>query len=91
MGCLNVRGIETSIDLVYKLLDTLDLLAISDHWLHSYNLNFLSSIHDDFCVLSSSSVEEDVITCTCTPRYIRGISGVALFWHKDMNNCQKAY
>ena len=88
VGCLNVRGNKANHDFVHMLLNKLDILAISEHWLYSYDLNLLSCLHNQVCVYSSSApAEEDPVTCT--PQYIRGRGGVAVFWRKSINCCIK--
>ena len=78
IGCFNTRGIMSNSDYVYQLLSSLDLLAVTEHWLFSYDLHKLSSFHCDFSVHASSSpnVEDSFI---CAPRNTRGNGGVALF------------
>ena len=68
-----------------KLLADLDILAISEHWLHSYELHLLGLIHTNFNYLASSPhPQEDSLTCT--PRLIRGSGGVAVLWRKSLHN-----
>lgn len=78
VGCLNVRGIKSNHHYVNDLLDELDICAISEHWLHNYDLRYLKELNTKFNVLSSAPPPiED--TVTCTPRYVRGSGGVAIF------------
>ena len=75
-------------DYVRQLLGSLDLLAISEHWLFNYDLHKLSSFHCDFSVYASSSpiIEDNFI---CSPRNIRGNGGVALFIRKSFTQFVK--
>ena len=82
-GCLNARGIKSNMDYATRLMCDLDIFAISEHWLHSYDLHLLGNAHADFNFMTStpSSMED---TLTCTPRFVRGSGGVALMWRKTL-------
>ena len=82
-GCLNVRGIKSNTEYVRSLMSDLDILAISEHWLHSYDLHLLGNIHADFSFMTSTPSEEED-TLTCTPRFARGSGGVAVMWRKAL-------
>jgi len=85
---MNVRGIKPNSDYICKLLKRLDICAISEHWLHDFDLHLLQSLHKDFNALSSCTLpEEDPITCT--PRYIRGNGGVAILWRRCFDGLVK--
>ena len=88
IGCFNTRGFMSNSDYVRQLLGSLDLLAISEHWLFNYDLHKLSSFHCDFSVYASSSpiIEDNFI---CAPRNIRGNGGVALFIRKSFTQFVK--
>ena len=52
--CLNVRGLLSNSDYVHQLLRDCDICAISEHWLHHYNL---TKLYKEFSIcgqLSSS-------------------------------------
>ena len=84
LACLNVRGLFTNSDYVKMLLNDLDILAISEHWLHNYNLAQLQNLCCDFSfVANSSPQEEDSIYCV--PKLVRGHGGVALGWHSSLD------
>ena len=52
-------------DYVHKLPSNLDIIGISKHWLHNYDLHLLQSNHNKFNVYSvSPSPEEDSVYCT---------------------------
>ena len=54
-------------------------LAISEHWLHDYNLFDIDRLSTDYrFVATSSPREEDSVYCA--PRMLRGHGGVALGW-----------
>ena len=62
----------------------LDILAISEHWLHSYDLHLLGLIHTNFNYIASSlHSQEDSLTCA--PRLKRGCGGVAILWRKAID------
>lgn len=88
LGCLNTRGIKTNKDYTTKLLHDLEILALSEHWLHSFDLHTLGSIHKDFNYFASSPPPKED-TLACTPRLIRGSGGVALLWHRSLDNVIK--
>ena len=90
VGCHNVRGYKVNHDYVHKLLSNLDILTISEHWLHNYDLYLLQSNHNKFNVYSvSPSAEEDSVYCT--PQYICGSGVVAIFWCKSLSNHIKKF
>ena len=85
VGCLNCRGIKTNTHYINILLKNLDFLALSEHWLHAYELHSLSNLHKDFVALAfSSPTKEDLLFCQT--RYLRGHGGVALLWRKALNS-----
>lgn len=56
-----------------------DFIAISEHWLHDYNLFEIHRLSTDYrFVATSSPREEDAVYCA--PRMLRGHGGVALGW-----------
>ena len=77
--CFNVRGLIHNSTYLKDLLRNVDIIAISEHWLHDYNLNSFNSLHCDFKLLATAPPrEEDPVFCV--PRLIRGHGGVALGW-----------
>lgn len=50
IGALNVKGIKFNLSFVhvYHFLNKLDVLCISEHWLHSYDLYILYDVHPNF-------------------------------------------
>ena len=80
--CLNVRGLSTNSHYVKLLLND---FAISEHWLHNYNLFHLQKLCCNFkFVANSPPQEEDPIYCA--PRLVRGHGGVALGWHSSLDS-----
>ena len=59
VGCYNVRGIESNHDYARKLLNQLDVCAITEHWLHDYDLHHLRNLHADFNVFSTCSPPQE--------------------------------
>ena len=60
-----------------------DLFAISEHWLHGYDLHLLSSLSPKFlCVSSSTPSPEDPVLCR--PHFLRGHGGVAILYKKSL-------
>ena len=53
VACWNTRGYLSSIPYIRKLLDDVDVLAISEHWLHRNRLNVLNEISDTHFVLGA--------------------------------------
>ena len=85
VGCLNIRGLKTNTYYTHQLLDQHDIFAISEHWLHTYELQSLQALHPDFNFLSSAPpAEEDDLYCR--PRYLRGHGGVAIAWRKSLDH-----
>lgn len=68
-----------------KLLKDLDIPAFSEYWLHNYELNSLTSFHNDFNFFALSSSKEDAVFCQ--PRYTRGHhdDGTGIAWRKDLD------
>ena len=69
-----------------SLLNDFDIkfIAISEHWLHDYNLYRIQQISDEYTILAKSPPQqEDPVYCV--PRLIRGHGGVALGWHKSLD------
>ena len=79
VGCWNCRGNRASIPYIRNLLLDHDVLAISEHWLHSNRLKTLSEIsltHSVHARASKHSADEHYGSR-------RGQGGVAIFWRSD--------
>ena len=86
LRCFNIRGLTSNLDYLTLLLrdPNTNFIAISEHWLHDYNTNLLHGISNEYIFKSvSPPQEEDHLYCV--PRLIRGHGGVALGWHKSLN------
>ena len=55
LACWNARGYLSSILYLKKLLSEVDVLAMSEHWLHSNRLGVLDEIVDTHAVFARSS------------------------------------
>ena len=80
VACWNVRGYLSATPYLRKLLSQVDVLAISEHWLHSNRLNILNDISDTHCVFARSSVHSSAEFFGSR----RGQGGVAIFWRKNL-------
>ena len=68
---------------VQSLLCALDILAISEHWLHAPELSQLSRLGPEFCYYAKShSPIEGTPSNYCS----RGKGGVALVWRKSLGS-----
>lgn len=83
VGCLNVRGFKSNCDYCALLLKSLDILAISEHWLHNFDLKILQKAYPDFNAYATCHREEED-NLICAPRYIHGNGGVAILWRKTL-------
>ena len=82
--CFNVRGLTSNSHYIEKLLRDCDVIALSEHWLHDYNLNLIHKLNKDFKFFPMASPrEEDPVYCV--PRLIRGHGGVALGWRTSLD------
>ena len=81
IGCWNCRGFLSAVPYARELSHNLDVVALSEHWLHNNRLHMLDDINDQFHTLGRSSLlssEENYGTK-------RGQGGVALIWRKCLN------
>ena len=78
--CWNSRGLVTSLPYLHSLLESNDIIALSEHWLHSNKLNILTEMSSDFNVVARSSKYSDASSFG----YRRGQGGVALLWRKTI-------
>ena len=81
VGCHNVRGFKINCEYCALLLKSLDILAISEHWLHNFDLTILQKAHLDFTVYTTFHKEEEG-NLFCASRYIHGNEQVAILWRK---------
>ena len=85
IGCWNARGYLSATPFIREKLKDLDILAISEHWLHSNRLGTLSGISDTHEVHAHSSRSSDAENFGTK----RGQGGVAIFWRKDLGGISK--
>ena len=85
IACWNVRGYLSSIPYIRKLLTDVDVLAISEHWLHRNKLNILHEISDTHYVFGRASN----LSPADSYGLGRGQGGVALFWRKEIAGFSK--
>ena len=85
---MNIRGFKSNHNYLHKLLDDLDVCAVSEHWLHSFNMHLLNKHHVDYNVYASpqSHIADEIDSVRLIPRYIRGNGGVAIFWRKSIDH-----
>ena len=85
VGCHNVRGLKTNTAYTHACISNIDIFVISEHWLHSFELNQLAVFHPEFNFYAASHpTDED--TTYCIPHTIRGQGGVAIAWRKSLNH-----
>ena len=79
----NATCVMSSASYAGKLLtnERIHIFGISEHWLDSSNLHFLQSIHKDY--QSYDVIDRDNYLPGRRPL---GKGGVALKWHKSLNN-----
>ena len=83
---LNSRGLMSNWYYIQHILHhhNFDFFAISEHWLHDYNLNVIHQLSGGYkFVAVPSPKEEDSVYCV--PRLIRGHGGVALGWRSELD------
>ena len=85
--CYNARGLSSSTHYIQDILKrfNIDFIAISEHWLHNYNLKIIHQLSDEYkFVAVPSAQEEDSVHCV--PRLIKGHGGVALGWRSTLDD-----
>ena len=78
--CWNSRGMLTSLPYLNHLMESNDIIAVSEHWLHANRLHELQDISDDFNCISRASRHSGSEFYGVR----RGQGGVALFWKKEL-------
>ena len=79
--CWNSRGLVSALPYLNDLMKSHDIIALSEHWLHSNRLNVLTEISAEFNVVARSSKHAEAGSYGSS----RGQGGVALFWRKSLN------
>ena len=67
---------------VQKLLKTVDILCIQEHWLFNFELDLLNSISNTHRCCSKAVDDNDPVSPIGPPR---GYGGVGIFYRKDWN------
>ena len=85
IGSWNARGYLSATPYLREKLRVVDILAVSEHWLHANRLGILSSISD------SHEVHAHASRASSAENYgsRRGQGGVAIFWRKDIPGISK--
>ena len=80
----NCRSIKNSINDVKLLCLSNDIICLQEHWLLPFELNFLSTISDDFYAYGASSViiNSDILIG-------RPYGGTAILYRKSLNSVIK--
>ena len=79
IASFNPRSIRNSTFDVADILNSLDILAVQEHWLSKQSLSFLNSVHSDFNTRGISSID-----------YGDGLSGcphggLCFLWRRSLN------
>ena len=86
ISCWNCRGIYGNYKYAKTILNQVDIMAISEHWLYEDELYFLNELNNEFGCYAKSSFENNI-----NYRWRRGQGGVALLWNKSKISVQKIY
>lgn len=82
LACWNCSGAYSSFGYLKQLLQTTDILAVSEHWLYCDSVSFLDSLDENFECFARCSKLNDL-----NLRWRRGQGGVAIFWRRTLD-CQ---
>ena len=80
LACWNSRGMTTAVPYLRQLMETNDIIAVNEHWLHKNRLVFLELISENFlyhAIASNAAGAENF-------GLKRGQGGVALFWRRGI-------
>ena len=80
MSGWNTRGLVAAVPYLKLLMESNDILCVSEHWLYPNRLNILEEISKDFNVVARSSVHSNPDQYGTK----RGQGGVAVFWRKSL-------
>ena len=79
----NCKGYISSAQYVDMLIDTFDIVFLSEHHLYANNLNRIDRSRNDICVYARASTKlQDNMTYTGF-----GYGGIAFVWKKKINQC----
>ena len=79
LACWNCSGFKSNFVYIRKLMGSVDILALSEHWLYTDELRLLKNLHQDFDFHVKVSDQNDINT-----RWKRGQGGVAINWRKHL-------
>ena len=79
----NATGIMSSASYISDFLEKfgVDICGISEHWLFSYNLHFLGSIHNQY---DYHAIADPDLALVCNRKVGKG--GLCLLWKKSLSN-----
>ena len=80
IGCWNCRGYRSSIPYIRQLLESHDVLAVCEHWLHNNRLNVLKDLTHTHSVYARASRHSGDEAYGAK----RGQGGVAIFWRSNI-------
>jgi len=84
VASLNLHGLKNSWYYLQHLLDSHDLVFVQEHWLHSFELNYLQNLHNDFIAYGKSAMDEkNQLGITKG----RPFGRIAVFIRKSVSNC----
>ena len=80
--CLNLHGLSSNLSYLQHILSnhSPDIIAVSELWLHDYNLHNIQQVHPNYKFMAACPPRQEH-PVFCTPHLIRGHGGVALGWH----------
>ena len=77
----NLRGFNSAIPYIRKMLVSHDILVLSEHWLHENRLNRLSEISNDISYAAKASRYSSAENYGTK----RGQGGIAILWKKNLS------
>ena len=85
VACWNARGYLSDIPYIRELLKEVDILAVSEHWLHANRLRILEGISPTHFVHAHASRDAADENYGCK----RGQGGRDIFWRKNLSGISK--
>ena len=80
LGTINIGGILGNIAYLERVLASVDILAIQEHWLYPESLNMLNSVHHNYNSWGRCSSSLDLNSV-----WRRGKGGVAFCWNSKLD------
>ena len=77
----NSRGMSAAVPYLRNILESNDIITISEHWLHANRINRLLDISDEFNVFARASRHAPAELFGIT----RGQGGIAILWRKTIS------